>query len=159
MKSFKILLPILLLFIACKKTNTENNTETEEDISVVENKSLTLEGTWELTGYYNYKDNVITDSFDTNAGYRQIKMYTPTKVMWSKDVPTDSTEWYGYGSYKVADSTLSEVLEYGSTSMKKIIEDQKEFIFELHLNENKFSQVMIDEEGNRIYSENFKRIE
>ena len=158
MKSYKLLLPILLLLIACKQNNSENNTETE-DISIIESSNLTLEGTWELTGYYNYKDNIVTDSFDTNAGYRQIKMYTPTKVMWSKDVPTDSTEWYGYGSYKVVDSTLTEVLEYGSTSMKKIIEDQKEFIFELHLNENKFSQVMIDEEGNRIYSENFKRIE
>lgn len=158
MKSYKLLLPILLLLIACKQNNSENNSETE-DISKMESSNLTLEGTWELTGYYNYKDNIVTDSFDTNAGYRQIKMYTPTKVMWSKDVPTDSTEWYGYGSYKVVDSTLTEVLEYGSTSMKKIIEDQKEFIFELHLNENKFSQVMIDEEGNRIYSENFKRIE
>lgn len=159
MRSLKILLPLLLLIIACKQTNPETTMDTEEEISVAENQELSLEGTWELTGYYNYKDNVVTDSFDTNAGYRQIKMYTPTRVMWSKDVPTDSTEWYGYGSYKVIDSTLTEVLEYGSTSMKKIIEAQKEFIFELHLNEDKFSQVMIDEEGNRIYSENFKRIE
>lgn len=159
MKSLKILLPIFFLIFSCKQSNTEVNSDNNEKYIESENQDLTLEGTWELTGYYNYKDNVVTDSFDTNAGYRQIKMYTPTRVMWSKDVPTDSTEWYGYGSYKVTDSTLTEVLEYGSTSMKKIIEDQKKFIFELHLNENKFSQVMIDEEGNRIYSENFKRIE
>ncbi|MCB0446476.1 MAG: hypothetical protein KDD03_03010, partial [Gelidibacter sp.] len=92
-------------------------------------------------------------------GYRQVKMYTPTKVMWSKHVPTDSTEWFGYGSYSVKGNYLTEILDYGSEMMSKIIQERKEFVYELNLNTNRFSQIEIDEQGNRIYSENYKRIE
>ncbi len=79
--------------------------------------------------------------------------------MWSKHVPTDSTEWFGYGSYNLNDNTLTEVLDYGSEMMSKIIQEKKEFIYEIDLTENTFSQIEIDEDGNRIYSENYKRIE
>lgn len=122
-------------------------------------KAISLEGTWELVGYYNYMDNKVTDSFKVSDGYRQIKMYTPTKVMWSRDVPKDSMEWYGYGEYKVTDSHLTEVLEYGSESMSNIIDEKGVFHFELKARKNSYSQIELDEEGNRVYSENYKRIE
>lgn len=156
MKFLKIVCPFFILLVSCNEYAKEANAKT----LIMENKTTnTLEGTWELTGYYNYKDNQIIDSFNTNEGYRQIKMYTPTKVMWSKEVPADSTEWYGYGTYSISDSRLTEVLEYGSASMKKIIENKKEFVFELILKERTYIQIEIDEEGNRIYSENYRKIE
>lgn len=112
-----------------------------------------------MTSYYNYVDNKITDSFQTNKGFRQVKMYTDNKVMWSKNVPADSTEWFGYGSYNNNASELNETLEYGSEMMRRIIEEKKEFNFELVLEKNKFSQIEIDDDGNRLYSENYVRIE
>ncbi|MCK7591800.1 hypothetical protein M0G43_14520 [Subsaxibacter sp. CAU 1640] len=156
MKSSLIACCVIFLLISCKDDKQEgaypvtNHSETD---------STSLEGTWELIGFYNYIDNKVADSFKTRDGYRQVKMYTPTKVMWSKHVPTDSTEWFGYGSYKVEDGHLTEVLDYGSEMMSKIIQERKEFIYELHLKENRFSQIEIDEDGNRIYSENYQRIE
>jgi hypothetical protein len=106
-------------------------------------------------------DNKVSDSFGLAEGYRQVKMYTPTKVMWSRKRPADSTEWFGYGSYEVNTDRdiLMEVLDYGSVMMSEIIEEEKEFIFELNLKENSFIQIELDDEGNRVISENYIRIE
>jgi hypothetical protein len=148
---------ITLFLCSCKtETSTKNlnnslNTETEANRS--------LKGTWELVGFYNYNNNVVVDSFTAANDYKQVKMYTDSKVMWSKHVPTDSTEWFGYGSYDLNDNNLTEVLDYGSKMMRKIIEEKKEFIYEISLTETTFSQIEIDEDGNRIYSENYERIE
>ena len=32
-------------------------------------------GDYWLTGFYNYKDNVVVDSFKMNPNFRQLKMY------------------------------------------------------------------------------------
>ncbi|WP_033956363.1 hypothetical protein [Psychroserpens jangbogonensis] len=159
MKALIYMFCIALVLVSCKtETTTE---EVKNDVNnIIEVETIdSLEGTWELIGFYNYNNNKIKDSFNTSEGYRQVKMYTSSKVMWSKNVPTDSTEWFGYGSYSLSDNTLTEVLDYGSEMMSKIIQEKKEFIYEIDLTENTFSQIEIDEEGNRIYSENYKRIE
>ncbi len=82
MKNLLLTLAITFSLLSCNDTKKETQTTVEDKLS--------LEGTWEMMGYYNYKDNVVTDSFNRDAGYRQVKMYTSTKVMWSKKVPTDS---------------------------------------------------------------------
>ncbi len=151
MKNLLLTLAITFSLLSCNDTKKETQTTVEDKLS--------LEGTWEMMGYYNYKDNVVTDSFNRDAGYRQVKMYTSTKVMWSKKVPTDSTEWFGYGTYKFNDSSLTEVLDYGSNMMNQVIEEEMEFSFELLLEKDKFTQIELDEEGDRIYSENYVRIE
>ncbi len=156
MKFSFITLFAFVFFVSCKNDSNTNLKDSETDNKEM---NMTLEGTWELVGFYNYVDNKVVDSFTTNEGYRQVKMYTPTKVMWSKHVPTDSTEWFGYGSYSVKGNYLTEILDYGSEMMSKIIQERKEFVYELNLNTNRFSQIEIDEQGNRIYSENYKRIE
>lgn len=148
----------MLLVFSCKQ-NPKN--EINEEVIDVSNPETinSLEGAWELVGYYNYKDNKVIDSFKTSEGYRQVKMYTHNKVMWSKYVPSDSSEWFGYGKYSVKESELIEELEYGSEMMSRIIQEKKEFKHELIINGNSFSQIEIDEDGNRIYAENYKRIE
>ncbi len=153
------LLLISLISIVIFSCNKDANKNTDTLNSEPKEQPVTLEGAWELVGFYNYIDNKVVDSFETDEGYRQVKIYTPTKVMWSKHVPTDSTEWFGYGNYSINDDRLSETLDYGSEMMSKIIQERKEFIYELQLTRNRFSQIEIDEEGNRIYSENYKRIE
>lgn len=131
----------------------------EENQLVPEPKELTLEGAWEMVGFYNYSNNVIIDSFNTQNGYKQVKMFTDNKVMWSKKMPSDSTDWFGYGSYEFRDSTLLEIMDYGSKIMNQVIAERKEFKYHIILDENQFSQIEMDEEGNLVYSENYKRID
>lgn len=118
-----------------------------------------LEGTWELVSNYNYDNNVVTDTIYATNGYRQIKMYYNGKVMWTRYVPTDSIEWFGYGSYATTDSTLTEKLEYMSSSMRKVANENMEWHMELQLEANKFTQIFTDADGNRINSENYKRLD
>lgn len=146
---------ILLMFYSCK-----NNTTKEDNSASNENpKKHSLEGVWQMVGYYNYQDNKIADSFMSSDSYKQIKIYTPTKVMWSRLNKQDSTDWFGYGDYKITDSTLTEIIVYGSHSMNKAIEKNNQFNFELILNENTFHQIELDENGDRILSENYIRLE
>jgi len=119
----------------------------------------TLEGTWELISFNNYDGNDVVRTIPATDGYRQIKMFYNGKVMWTRYVPTDSVEWFGYGSYTATDSTLTEKLEYMSASMRKIANENMEWQLELILNEDTYSQIFTDDEGNRINSENYKRID
>jgi len=154
MKLQIVLFFALILLTSCKDKGTV-------DGEINNDKKLSLIGTWELISRYNYVDNKITDSFGLSEGYRQVKMYSPTKVMWSRMRPADSSEWFGYGSYEVnaAKDTLTEILDYGSTMMSKIIDEEKEFTFELQLKKNSFIQIELDDDGNRVISENYIRIE
>jgi len=150
---------LLLLVLSCKnetKTTEETNSSSNNELN---DKLGDLKGTWELTGFYNYKDNVVVDSFKMNPEFRQLKMYTDTKVMWCKHRPADSSEWFGYGTYKFDGDQLTEVLDFGSAVMNEVIAEKKQFVFDLDLYPNKFQQIELDDEGNRIYSENYIRVE
>ena len=148
---------VLVLAFSCKDApESDKNTAVETE---QKNNANNLKGTWELTGFYNYIDNVVVDSFEMNPEFRQLKMYTDTKVMWCKHRPADSSEWFGYGTYNYDGDRLTEVLDFGSAVMDQVIAEKKQFIFELNLQPNKFQQIELDEEGNRIYSENYIRVE
>ena len=153
MKIHVIFLLAITLLFSCKYKETDRNSNN--------GKKLSLQGTWELVSRYNYRNNKVTDSFGLGEGYRQVKMYTATKVMWSRKRPADSTELFGYGSYQINDAQdrLTEELDYGSTEMNQVIEEQKEFTFELQLKKNSFIQIELDDDGNRVISENYVRIE
>ncbi|NNE31973.1 MAG: hypothetical protein HKN40_06340 [Winogradskyella sp.] len=149
---------VFILTLSCKEQSESKVEMTEDQVeSSMNNKSL--KGTWELTGYYNYNDNKVVDSFDMNPDFRQIKMYTDTKVMWCKHMAADSSEWFGYGTYKIDGDMLMEVLDFGSEVMDEVIADRKEFMFELELHPNKFRQIELDDDGNKLYSENYARVE
>ena len=155
---FLILSVILLLSFSCKNEPKSDIEPTAVKTELKENVNG-LKGTWELVGFYNYKDNKVVDSFKTSDKSRQLKMYTDTKVMWSKHKPADSSEWFGYGTYNYKDNMLTEVLEFGSAVMDEVIAEKKEFKFELTLQKDRFQQIELDEDGNRIYSENYIRVE
>ncbi|MBC9797197.1 hypothetical protein [Sinomicrobium weinanense] len=121
-------------------------------------RPLSLEGVWELVNYYTYEENEVIDSFPNSEGYRQVKMYKDGKVMWTRKVPTDSTQWYGYGGYITTDTSLVETLEYGSASMMRIIDTSRVFSFELQGGKDWFRQISINENGDRTFSENYIRI-
>lgn len=132
-------------------------------VSLTDNPSQdkpSIEGTWELVNFYNYDDDgTISDTVPTTDGYRQIKMYYNGKVMWTRYVPTDSVEWFGYGSYKITDSTLTENLEYMSASMMRSANELREWNMELILHDDTYSQIFTDSNGNRTFSENYKRLD
>lgn len=143
---------ITLFFLICTSWSTTNT-------SIKQDNDVLIRGTWELRDFYHYDENQITDTVPTTDGYRQIKMYTKDRVMWTRYVPKDSVEWFGYGSYVASEDQLIETLEYGSESMMNVIDTLRIFTFELQISENEYSQITVDEEGNRIFSENYKRIE
>lgn len=144
-----IALPLYLLFLLFCQDNS---------IPTVQEKN-SLEGTWELENFYYYENNQVSDTVATTNGYRQLKMFTKSHVMWTRFVPQDSVEWFGYGVYLATDDQLIETLEYGSASMMKIIDTLRVFTFELDLKKNTYSQITLDGEGNRFSSENYSRVE
>jgi hypothetical protein len=146
---------IIVLLFSCE----ENKKTTEDNIVAISENELSLKGSWELKGFYNYQNNIVVDSFSNNTISRQIKMFSDSKVMWCKLRPMDSTEFFGYGSYNYEDGQLTEVLDFGSSFMNEVIAEQKEFNFQLKLYPDRFEQIELDDEGNKVYSENYVRIE
>jgi len=78
--------------------------------------------------------------------------------MWTRFDPTDSNEWFGYGSYKITDNILEERLEYASGPMMKIVDTTKVFKFELVMDKNDYQQIAVDEEGHYSQSENYTKV-
>lgn len=136
---------ILVLFSASSPENTSSEPS--------------IEGTWEQVNQYIYDGLRVIDTIESTEGYRQIKMFYNGKVMWTRFVPQDSVEWFGYGSYTVTDSTLTETLEYGSASMMGIIDTARVFRFRLILKDNWYSQIQTDSDGNPLFAENYKRVD
>ncbi len=127
--------------------------------SKLQTTNSSLEGTWELINRYNYDDSGISDTLQNVNGYRQIKIYSKGKVMWTRYSPDDPAEWFGYGSYTNTENRLKEQLEFGSAAMMQVIDTVEVFEFELILDKNTYSQITTDAEGNRSYSENYRRID
>lgn len=152
---------IILFLVFLFLTSFQNKDTSDKVLKNSSGENPTLQGTWELISRYNYKGNKVVDTFYVAESYRQVKMYSATKVMWSRKMRADSTEWFGFGTYKLnaTHDTLREILDYGSSVMSKLIEEQGEFVFELQLNENSFVQIEFDQDGNRVTSENYSRIE
>ncbi|RIV32778.1 hypothetical protein D2V08_10090 [Flagellimonas lutimaris] len=118
-----------------------------------------IEGTWELQSFYNYDGENVIDTIKKSDGYRQVKMYSKEKIMWTRYVPDEPNGRFGYGSYRVAGNSLIEVIEYGDDDMMKALDTMRNFTFELILKEDTFSQITVDSDGNRTFSENYKRID
>jgi len=127
----------------------------------------TIEGTWELQSFYNYDGQNIIDTVPLAEGYRQVKMYYNGKVMWSRTTSSDTKDSdgndvvgrFGYGTYKITDTELIETIEYGDKGMMRDLETLRNFIFELKLADDAYSQISTDAEGNRTFSENYKKID
>ncbi|WP_339895234.1 hypothetical protein [uncultured Algibacter sp.] len=156
MKNLLLIICIALIF-SCKdnsKVDTvdKNALETASDIH-------TLEGAWKLVSYLNFGEDGSVDTIPSSSTNKQIKMYSPTKVMWSRTRLSDSIDWFAYGDYNVKNGILTEILDYGSKSMNEIIKDKTEFSFNLNISENEFSQVELDSAGHPILAENYIRIE
>ncbi|HET8736033.1 MAG TPA: hypothetical protein VFM69_05520 [Pricia sp.] len=146
------ILLMAMAVIRCSTSKTQTASKSQSSASPIE-------GTWEMISNYNYDEGEVTDTVPLQDGYRQIKMFYDGKVMWTRYVPTDSVEWFGYGTYITTDTTLTEVLEYMSASMRRIANANMEWNMKLEMGKDRYSQIFIDGEGNPISSENYKRID
>ncbi|MBJ6369840.1 hypothetical protein [Snuella sedimenti] len=155
MKPLLFLLCITLSF-SCKN---ESKPVTEISETITPEETPTIEGAWELVSYLNYRSDGAVDTIKTSNTNKQVKMYSASKVMWTRLRVSDSLDWFGYGDYTVKDGLLTEVLDYGSKAMNNVIKEQKEFVFNIVLEKNKFSQIQVDDEGTPLYAENYIRIE
>jgi hypothetical protein len=64
MKSSFITICAIVLFFSCK--NDKDTTYPITDPN--ESTTKSMEGAWELVGFYNYIDNKVVDSFKTREG-------------------------------------------------------------------------------------------
>ena len=118
-----------------------------------------LDGVWELQHQFIYEDNQVQDTLYNLEGYRQVKMYSRGKVMWTRYNPVDTDQWFGYGTYELKGNYLEERLEYASNAMMKIVDTVQVFRFELEIDDDHYSQISVDPDGTRHVAENYKRIE
>ncbi len=143
--AFLMLVLVLITSMTSSKLQTATNSS--------------LEGTWELINRYNYDESGISDTLQNVNGYRQVKIYSKGKVMWTRYSPDDPAEWFGYGSYTNTENMLREQLEFGSKTMMGIRDTVQIFEFELILDDDTYSQITRDDEGIRSFSENYRRID
>lgn len=157
MKTKLFLLATLITFaFSCNEVKEK---KAEIVVDEIKNNTLSIIGTWERTSYYNYGEGNIVDSFNSSAENKHIKIFTPTKVMWCRNNATDLTEWFGFGSYVLTDSLLTETLEYGSKSMNVTPEGTSVYEFKYMLEADRYSQIRFDSEGHPIFAENYIRLE
>lgn len=147
----KILLIVCCILGAAMISSATKNTPPPSEISI--------EGVWDLEHQFIYENNAIVDTLYNLNGYRQVKIYTKGKVMWTRYNPADSNEWFGYGTYEVKDGMLEERLEYASDAMMRIVDTVQVFRFELDVSKGRYTQTSLDENGNKYNSENYVRIE
>jgi hypothetical protein len=150
-----LLLGLLIVVFSC---NNENKNSARVIENKIENNKLSIEGTWERTSFYNYRGDII-DSFQSSIENKHIKIFTPSKVIWCRNNSADSTEWFGYGYYKLTDSLLIETLEFGSKSMQVPKDGSSVYEFKYNLDSDTFSQIRFDSDGQPIFSENYIRVE
>jgi len=125
----------------------------------ITDEKVSLEGVWELQNQQMYENGNVSEVMENENGYRQVKMYSKGKVMWTRNDPSDSNEWFGYGTYTVKDGMLEERLEYASGPMMKIVDTTQVFKFELVMEKNAYQQIELDENGNRFQGESYIRLE
>lgn len=148
MKKFLGFIFLMLILVSATKYTTDK-----------ESSMHTIEGTWELQNFYQYDGQKIIDTTPTSEGFRQVKMYYNGKIMWSRTSSEEIAGRFGYGTYKITPDRLIETIEYGDGQMMKALDTIRQFTFELVLEDETYSQIQMDEFGNRISSENYKRID
>lgn len=129
------------------------------DGRTITDEKASLEGVWELQNQQMYENGTVSETMENENGYRQVKMYSKGKVMWTRNDPSDSNEWFGYGTYSIKDGMLEERLEYASGPMMKIVDTTQVFRFELIIEKKAYQQIELDEDGNRFQGESYVRLE
>ncbi len=130
-----------------------------QDKKTTATEPYNLEGVWELKHQFLYNENnQISDTILNQNGYRQVKMYSKGKVMWTRFDPKDNNEWFGYGTYTIKDGILEERIEYASGPMMKIVDTTKVFKFDLVMGKGSYQQIDVDDNGHYLLAENYGKV-
>jgi hypothetical protein len=137
-----ILLVVIALFTFCIACNQQS----DEGASVKDVRSVDpVEGVWELTNHYWILDD---DTIYADEIGVQHKIYFDGYVMWTSDPATDSSEWHGYGTYRLNNDTLIEKLSSMSLPMKVLMGSEDEVMlkidYDLNFNKQAAEQVFRD---------------
>ncbi len=147
-----------LLMFSCGQTEPEEG-EDQNSAMTVEEEVPTLEGAWEMRFYQLYNNDEVSDTVTMNEGYRQVKIYYDGHVMWSRKQPKDSVQMFGYGTYFIDGNKFSENMEFGSHYMMNILDSMRVFNWELDIGDDYYVQTEVNENGARVYSETYRRID
>ncbi|WP_370478546.1 hypothetical protein [Tamlana flava] len=153
-KNLFFVLVLSLFFIGCKNDAKSTTPEVMDELTEVHS----LEGAWELVSFLNYRDDGQVDSIKSSNDFKQMKMFSETKIMWSRLRTWDSLDWFGVGDYTYKDGILTENLEYGSKAMMERINADKAWDWEITIDENSFTQITRDSLGQPVYAEIYNRV-
>ncbi|MBT8270693.1 MAG: hypothetical protein KJO25_01475, partial [Bacteroidia bacterium] len=82
----------LIGFYSCKNETSEKTDLSE--ITTVEKPNI--QGVWELVSFYNYdEEGNVTDTLKASETNKQVKIYTQTRIMWSRFNISDTIDWFG----------------------------------------------------------------
>ena len=149
MKTNILLLGLILCACACNKP--ESTTQTP----VIKEPTSPLVGVWEMTDRYLYEKGQISDSMEVKDATKNVKIFTPTRYMWSGRALPDQKEYFGYGRYEWTDSTFTTYADYYSRAM---VGHSKKTTMAYHIKDNIYTQIHSDSTG-PYYAEKYRRIE
>lgn len=140
-----ILLFILIPFcIACNQQSDEG--KSNEDVLGVD----PIEGVWELSNFYWVKDGDTLYPEPEEIGF-QHKIYLDGYVMWTADYESHSSEWHGYGTYRLNNDTLIEKLLSMSLPMQAEMGSEDEVILKIDYDKNSYKQATERMHRNAVY--------
>ena len=84
-----------------------------------------IEGVWELSSLYWYLDDDTLYAEPPNGSTH--KIYFDGYVMWTSDPGPESSEWYGYGTYRLSNDVVIESLSSMSLAVKEEFNGEVEF--------------------------------
>ena len=126
----------IILFTCCMACNQlSDKGASNKDVRDVD----PVEGVWELSNRYwvQYGDTIYADVVGV-----QHKIYFDGYVMWTADPGTDSSEWHGYGTYRLSNDTLIEKLSSMSLTMEEMMGSEDEALLIIEYDKNYYKQEM-----------------
>jgi hypothetical protein len=98
-----------------------------------------VEGVWELTNHYwvLMDDTIYADELGVSH-----KIYLDGYVMWTVEPGADSSEWHGFGTYRISNDTLIERLSSMSLPMRLGMGTEDEVTIKTEYGKNFIKQEM-----------------
>ena len=130
---FLVAIILFTLCIACSQPSDEGTSN--KDVRDVD----PVEGVWEITNRYWV---LMDDTIYADIVGVQHKIYFDGYVMWTADPGTDSSEWHGYGTYRLSNDTIIEKLSSMSLTMEEMMGSEDEVMIKTEYGKNFIKQEM-----------------
>ncbi|MEP0368351.1 MAG: hypothetical protein ABJN36_15860 [Cyclobacteriaceae bacterium] len=132
----------LCFALACQQPQPKEQMMYSEPIEESPDRDV-LTGAWSMTSMY------LVNNFNGDTTWierKQYKLYVDGNVMWGFEAAPDSTEWFGYGKYRLDGDTLRETMVSGSNSFREVLADGSNmFAMDLTIFGDSYTQVQRDD--------------